>query len=337
MFACRHHIINCLSIISLMVLASHPMLSRADSVPATAESSPTPCGIVEKSAGEAFVMDSSRSHVDEAKEGRLIACGSWVSTTDGWVEVRHRNGHLIRVSRTSFVQFQIEDSDFNVFRGVVHVQAFGDSKPAIALSPNGRAKLKMGSGLFIYSPERQSTQWVVLDQVGSLENRFEPGTEITVREGESSTLDLSRPRVVPQEPRAITVASLKPILKDLALSDKKASRAVRVALERQRRVFPSDISLQGEGSIEARSPASVAGEPVVQEIYRRHPVDKHAVKLEKEFRKRVLRGTAKVSHKSSRAAEAEALESRLARKAEKDQEERRNRLLRELERMPASK
>ncbi|NDD90885.1 hypothetical protein EBZ37_02205 [bacterium] len=307
----------------------------ADPVAATLDSTATPCGIIEKSAGEAFILDSTRSHVDEARDGKAIPCDSWVSTAEGWVEIRNQNGHLFRLSKTTFVQLQNQESVFNLFRGVVYIQAFGDSKPLVATSPNSRAKIKMGSGLVIYSPEAQSTQLVVLDQVASIENRFEAGTEVTVREGESSILDLTRPRVSPRDPRAITVASLKPFLKDLALSDKKMSRAVRVALERQRRVFPGDIATEGHvAATESRAPASA--EHGIQEIYRRHPTDKHSASLEKAFRKKVLRGTVKVSHKAKKFAEMEELEMRLTRKAQKEQVDRRAKLLKELGRLPAS-
>jgi hypothetical protein len=331
--ACRHRITKQLAV-ALMVAAGLPALvAHADPVAATTAQDPVPCAIVEKFAGEAFVLDPSRSHVDDVREKRPIACDGWLSTADAWVEIRHRNGHLIRVSRNSFVQLQTGESDASIFRGVLQAQAFGDSKPFVAWSPNARATLKFGSALMIYNPDKQSTQWVVLERIGSLENRFEKGTEVTVHEGESSILDLSKPRIVPQPPKAITVASLKPILKDLAVAEKKFNRAIRVALERQRRVFPAHVSPGIEASEASRAPASIDEQ---DGDYRRHPRDQETVRIEKAFRRKVLQGTEGIGTRLQDIAEAEALERKLARKAELEREQRREDLMKELGRIPAS-
>jgi hypothetical protein len=271
--------------------------------------------------------------VDEVREKRAVACDGWVSTADAWVELRHRAGHLIRVSRNSFVQLQAGESDVSILRGVVHVQAFGDSHPLVALTPNGRARLKLGSALAIYDPEKQKTQWVVLERVGSLENRFENEATVTVHEGESSILDLSRPRVVPQPPKAITVATLKPMLKDLAVPEKKFNRAVRVALERQRRVFPSQINSGPELSSVQRTPASVEE---VDGDYLRNPRDEDSDRAAKAFRSRVLQGTDGIGAKSQDFSAAEALERRLVRQSELERGRKRENLLKELGRIPAS-
>jgi hypothetical protein len=129
------------------------------------------------------------------------------------------------------------------------------------LTPNARARLKQGSGILLYNPDRQRSQWVTLSRLGMLENRFESETQVTVGEGEGSVFDLSQARVVPMAPRAITVASLKPLLKALDLSEKSQKAAVYVALQRQKRVVPSVLSetglLGGTGGPELRAPASV--------------------------------------------------------------------------------
>jgi hypothetical protein len=331
--ACRHRITKR---VGSLVLAMGGLFSapvHAEPAAATVAQAPAPCAVVEKFAGEAFVLDASRSHVDDVREKRPIPCEGWVSTGDAWVELRHRAGHLIRVSRNSFVQLQTGESDVSILRGVIHAQAFGDSQPLVALTPNARARLKLGSALAIYDPEKQNTQWVMLERVGSLENRFEKDTAVTVHEGESSILDLSRPRVVPQQPRAITVASLKPMLKDLAVAEKKFNRAVRVALERQRRVFPSQVASGWELSSGSRTPAST------QEVdgdYQRHPRDGESARAAKAFRSRVLQGTEGIGSKSQDLAAAEALERKLVRQAELERERRHENLLKELGRIPAS-
>jgi hypothetical protein len=332
-FACQHRITKHFAVAVLIAATLPALVAHADPAAATTAQDPVPCAIVEKFAGEAFVLDPSRSHVDDVRDKRPIACDGWLSTAEAWVEIRHRNGHLIRVSRNSFVQFQTGESDASVFRGVIQAQAFGDSKPFVALSPNARATLKFGSALMIYHPDKQSTQWVVLERVGSLENRFEKGTEVTVHEGESSILDFSKPRVVPQPPKAITVASLKPILKDLSVAEKKFNRAVRVALERQRRVFPAHVSPGLEAAEVSRAPASVHEE---DGDYLRHPRDRESVHIEKAFRRKVLQGTEGIGSRQQGIAEAEMLERKLARKADLERERRREDLLKELGRIPAS-
>ncbi len=353
MFACRHRSttdrtrFGFSAIFGMLILSSAAtaLSSFAEGVPAGTEQRSAPCGVVEKSAGEAFVLDPSRVHVHEASEGRAVDCNGWVSSSLGWVEIRHRNGHRVRLSKNSFIQLREEEADLSVLRGIVHVQAFGDAQAFEGITPNGRARLKLGSALLIYNPEKESTQWVVLDQVGSLENRFQPESQVTVREGESSILDLTLPRLLPRDPRAITVASLKPVLKDLALPEKKFERAVKVALLRQRRVFPAAVGRSIENGVTGRMPASssatsAASPGAAMDVvgdYHRHQVDESTPKLTQEFQKKVLRGTSrKPAGRRLKVIEAEQLEERLARKAAAEQARRREKLIEELGKISSS-
>jgi hypothetical protein len=263
----------------------------------------------------------------------------------------------MRVSPSSFVQVQDQDAAVSLLRGGVYVQAFGDDHAFRALTPNARAQMKMGSALLLYDPEKQRTQWVVLDQIGSLENRFTTEDSVVVREGESSVLDLDHERVVPDQPKAITIASLKPILKSLAIPEKKMARALRVALERQRRVFPATFTrgIEGEQAVpldEHAAPASTgrapASEPVVgtsAELaagestadYRRSESSAEALELKERFHRKVLAGTgSKKTQKYSRVREAEALEQRLIKTFRARQSHERENLLKELGRIPTS-
>ena len=105
-------------------------------------------------------------------------------------------------------------------------------------------------------------------------------------------------------------------------------------------MFPAEVGTRVEGSVEegmeSRAPASVSGEPLIQEIYRRNPKDKHSKTLEKAFRKRVLRGTPKGAQKSAKVSDLETLELKLAKRAEREQANQRKQLLEELGRIPAS-
>jgi len=286
------------------------------------------CGTVQAFAGEALVLDSSRAHVDDATKGRGIPCEGWVSVQTGWLEFKHREGHVVRVGENSFLQVTALPETLTLLRGVAQVRSFDDGADLRAVTPNARVRMKQGAGILVYRPDQQRTQWVSLERLAILENRFEPESHVSVAGGESSILDLTRPRVLPSLPKAITIASLKPILKQLDVSEKFAASAIQTALERQRRVLPSVIT--GVGKSEMRGPASVRDS---KEAYHRHAPQHHDIKAEKHLAKK-WSGGAPVS-----LLEPELLEKKLqAKAAAKEQSEKRRlfRELEELERKPAS-
>lgn len=251
------------------------------------------CASVKAFAGDAVVLDSSRLHVDDAKVGFAVPCDGWVSVRTGWIELKHRDGHIVRLGENSFVQFNGEQESLTLLRGLVHVQAFDDGAHLRMVTPNARARMKQGSGILLYSPERQRSQWVTLSRMAVLENRFEPESQMTVGEGEGSILDLTRSRVTPVAARAITVASLKPLLKSLDLPEKTQKSAIQVALGRQRRAVPAIL---GEGGLvagaqhaglqggELRSPASIGGRVKKDRaLYERHNLDQKDAKIERHL------------------------------------------------------
>jgi len=282
------------------------------------------CATVQKFAGDAVLLDPSRAHVDDAKNGRAIPCDGWVSVRTGWIEIKHRDGHLIRMGENTFIQLNGEQESLTLLRGVIHVQAFDDGANLRMITPNARAKMKQGNGILLYSPERQRTQWVTLSRLAMLENRFESETQVTVGEGEGSLLDLSQARVVPMAPRAITVASLKPLLKSLDLSEKMQKGAIYVALQRQRRVIPSILGEAGLlGGNELRAPASV--EQVDPELYRRHNLNQRDAKIERHLAQKQTGGG------PTSLLEPEALEKRLEAKAAARDSKEKKRIIEELE------
>ena len=305
--------------------------SVAGPVPVAPGSDSAPCGVIEKFSGEAFLLDSSRAHLDEVREKAPVACDGWISTSDAWVEVRHRNGHLVRISRNSFVQFQNGDSDFSVLRGVLYSQVSGSPKPQVIITPNAKAVLQSGTSILIYSPEKESTQWLILEKEGVLENRFQEGARTVVHQGESSILDVAHSKVLPQEPKAITVASLRPLLHDLAVDSERLNQSVRVALERQRRIFPAekvsdDTESRKHQTIE-RSPAQNEKKSVGN--YRRHPVDGKSPSIRRAFSRHVLEGTDGIGIDSSSIVEGDSV-------SESQRDRDRKKLLNELSRIPAS-
>ncbi len=287
------------------------------------------CATIQAFAGEALVLDSSRAHVDDAKVGRGIACEGWVSVQTGWIELKHRDGHFIRMGSNSFAQFNGEGESVTLLRGMLHARTVDEGAELRMVTPNARARIRQGSGILVYKPEASRSQWVTLDRMAAFENRFQEESHVTVAEGEGSVLDLSKVRVVPVQPRAITVASLKPLLKSLDFPEKATASAVRVALVRQRRVLPAILA---GSSIEGiRAPASIreSGKESAG-LYRRHSPSDRDAKVEKHLASK-WSGGAPVS-----LLEPELLEKRLEAKAMARERAEKERVIRELERMPAS-
>ncbi|MFN7685078.1 MAG: hypothetical protein ACK5QT_06665, partial [Oligoflexia bacterium] len=197
-------------------------------------------------------------------------------------------------------------------------------------------------------PQRPRSQWITLDRMAVLENRFEAETGVPVAVGESSVLDLGTPRVVPDRPRAITVASMKPILNQLEVSEKKLTQGIQVALERQRRVIPGTITRVAELA-ELRSPAT--SEPgAYKKSYQRHEPAEREPKVEKHLAHKLTGGAPsqllapKLSIQRRGMANRKvndvlALERRLEAKADAKFNAEKKRILKELEaleRKPAS-
>lgn len=287
------------------------------------------CATIQAFAGEALVLDSSRAHVDEAQVGRGVVCEGWVSVQTGWIELKHRDGHVVRMGANSFAQFNVESESVTLLRGMLHARTVDEGAELRLVTPNARARIRQGSGILVYRPEAQRSQWVTLERMAAFENRFAEESHVTVAEGEGSVLDLSKTRVLPIQPRAITVASLKPLLKSLDFPEKATASAVRVALTRQRRVLPAILA---ESSIEGmRSPASIAeSEAETAATYKRHaPADRDA-KVERRLARK-WSGGAPVS-----LLEPELLEKRLEAKSMAREKAEKQRVIRELERMPTS-
>ena len=283
------------------------------------------CATVQAFAGEALVLDSSRAHVDDARVGRGVACEGWVSVQTGWIELKHRDGHFIRMGSNSFAQLNGESESVTLLRGMLHARTVDEGAELRLVTPNARARIRQGSGILVYKPEAQRSQWVTLERMAAFENRFQEESHVTVAEGEASVLDLSKVRIVPVQPRAITVASLKPLLKSLDFPEKATASAIKVALVRQRRVLPAILA---GGSIEGmRAPASIKESAA---LYRRHAPADRDPKVEKRLASKWT-GGAPVS-----LLEPELLEKRLEAKSMAREKAEKERVIRELERMPAS-
>ncbi len=317
-----------LGAISALACTSARADGKAASVDIHAETPvPTLCGTVNAVAGEVRLLDSSRAHLDDAIRGSGVACGGWISVQVGWVEIKHRDGHVVRVGEGSFVQFAGEGETLQVLRGLVHVQSFDDGSELRMATPNARARMKFGAGMLIYDPEQRRSQWVTLDRMAAFENRFEEDSQVVVGAGESSMLDLSKPRVSPAAPKAITVASLKPILRALDIPEKKRDQAIRVALERQRRVIPA--SLAGKASrTDMRAPASQGAS--IQDRrgdYHRHAPSDQDAKIERHLAAKLTGG----APRSMLEPEPDPKERHLNARLEARDRAERQRIIRELE------
>ncbi len=305
----------------LVACLAGPVASWADEkhapVDVRAETpAPSICGTIKGFAGEARLLDASRVHLDDAVKGAGVSCAGWISVQAGWIEIKHRDGHLIRVGENSFVQLSGEGETLQLLRGLVHVQSFDDGAELRMATPNARARMKFGTGLLIYEPSERRSQWVTLDRLAAFENRFEAESHVTVGAGESSVLDLSKPRVSPSAPKAVTVASLKPILKELNIADQKKDHAIRVALERQRRVIPASVAGMA-GSVEMRAPASQgASTGPARGDYHRHAPTSRDAKVERHLASKLTGGAPRGLLEPEPGAVSETEKKRILRELE---------------------
>jgi len=212
-----------------------------------------PCGILENFMGDVQILDASRTHLIDATHRAAIACGSWVSVNEGWVQIRHQNGPHLHLGRQTYVQFSLrhdatspesypESQDqLTLYRGLIYVQAGGGEEEFRILSASGRARVKHGKIIFLFNSKENESQLIALENSATLENRFESNRKVTLQAGETSELNFTLERIIPSLPKAISIASLKPKLADLRILESDQSDAIRTALRRQSRKFASSF------------------------------------------------------------------------------------------------
>ncbi len=205
---------------------------------------------------------------------------------------------------------QVESSNDQIvlYRGVAYVEAGGGSGELRLTTSIGRARVKRGKMIFLYSPETDSTQLITLETSSTLENKFEPERRVEIQAGESSELNFKHLRVIPLLPTSVAGPSLKIVLEQLEVPDSDKKQAIRIAIARHEKKFAilrkedapdrsEELSAeQNQGG--ARGLASVDNQKKkVREIqaqinrpYLRHVPDSESPRLESKMISRITGG-----------------------------------------------
>jgi hypothetical protein len=227
-------------------LASSRPVSASQPVEAVTQG--VPCAIIEEVSGAVQLLDVSRTLISEAGKRTPVACGSWVSVGQGWIKLRLRDGFTVHLSADSFAELPESNLDGKnqgeqvvIYRGQLYARNDSGASELRVLTANGRARLTRGAMAVLYNREGQESQLIALENVATLENRFQKNARVSVRAGEATSLSLDLQRVVPASPRAVAIASLRERLTALKVSDRDRSAAIRVTQVRHERKIASAL------------------------------------------------------------------------------------------------
>lgn len=269
-----------------------------------------PCATLENFAGDVQILDSSRTHLVVANSNVGIPCGGWVSTGTGWAQVRHRDGYQVNMSPHSYIGFPESNTDGHdsgdqviLYRGEVYASAIYGSGELRVLSANARARVKRGTMVVIFNEADRETQLISLDHAAELENRFEPTRRVQANGGEATSLNFRLVRVVPSAPRAVSIASIRPILAQMHVGEHDRSFALKTVKRRVDRKFAADLETEESDSDTGGAKLAAKRTPAGLEFENREAVDNGeppkpplseearklaAAKLKEEARKRAL-------------------------------------------------
>ncbi len=233
------------------------------------------CGVVEDRVGQVQSLSADRSRFSDIVPKKGITCGSWISVIQGWVRIRHSGGAIIQLGPESFAQFidPHNDAEFKgdqliFYRGQILAEVANGSTELKVVSPVARARVKNGKVLFYSRLSDDEAQLIALKNTATLENRFSPRPKIVVKAGEATSLNLKLQRVIPTLPKAVSVASLKPMLYVFKLDENERSEILELARKRQSRKFASDFATLNEKS-ESKGQRGLASTKTGSD-YRRH-------------------------------------------------------------------
>jgi len=215
-------------------------------------SSAVPCAVMVRLEGDVQVLDPTRTHLlgTEARGG--IPCGGWVSSTAGSALLRHRQGFDIRLGPKTFIEifdrdergFQTGPEHVVLYKGKVLVGAANGGGQLRVVTANARARVNGGEALVIFDQYNNETQVVGFSGKATLENRFVDARRIPAQPGEAVSLNLKALRIVPSEPRALNVTSLKTALADLFLSEEEMKKYLSTAFDRKERKFATVLAVR---------------------------------------------------------------------------------------------
>lgn len=209
------------------------------------------CASVELAEGDVQILSQSKKELVELRRKAAVPCGSWISTNEGWVQLKHTSGPLLHLAPGTYIQILQDSSSSDqlvVFRGQVYADVSGTHQSFKLGSAAGRARVERGKVVFLTGyAEKAASQLIVLEDSALFENRFEPGKQVRVDGGEVSEVSFDLLRVIPTDPSPIAVATLKPIFFELHVDEKVQSKAFMTVAKRQARSLP-EIQVAKESS-----------------------------------------------------------------------------------------
>ena len=242
-----------LAAVSILTSLACSLAARtAWSYEATAhQNTSVPCAVLENFGGDVEVLDPSRTRVVGFSKNAGVPCGGWVSSGNGWAIIHHRDGHDLRIGPNTFLEIpeshpgaaEASQADQVVlYRGEMFGSTEGGAGELRVITANARVRVKHGTALINFSPDDQDTQLVALEGPATLENRFEPSKKVEAKAGESTNLNFKLQRVIPEYPKAISIASLKGKLAQFKLTEQDQSRLYETAEARAERRLAADLT-----------------------------------------------------------------------------------------------
>ncbi len=236
---------NLLSLV--LVFVSSVLLQKAAASPVTTQHTRSvPCAVVEKYGGDIEVMDSSRTHLMILKDHIEVPCGGWVSVSEGWVKLKHRDGYQIHLGPKTFAEIPECNTDGHstgdqvvLYKGEVFALAGTGTGEFRVSTANARARMSRGSLIMVFTENEEESQLIALENEAFFENKFQPTIKVKVGSGEASSLNFKLLRVIPSAPRAVAMSALKPKLDFLKLDQHDKTNAIRYVQKRSQRTLAS--------------------------------------------------------------------------------------------------
>lgn len=284
-------LITKLSLIGLISVGCYSSVLAIAEEPTGTTSKPVLCGILERAAGQAQVLNPTRTMMLPVLPHTAIPCGAWVSigSAGGNLAIKTRNGYRIQFGAGTFAQVTDGMDQVVLFRGYLYAETEDDGNELTVLSPNARTRMGRGKVIVLYSQEKDETQTVCVSNKATLENRFvDHPRRVVAKQGEASSLSQKMLKTEPSVSKAVSVAALREKLSLLPLDESDRKEALYVAHERGERLFPE---FPGSADTE-RAPASEIKRSIAS--YEAHPEQKSNLnrKLTEHFKGRVLAGIA---------------------------------------------
>lgn len=245
------------------------------------------CGVVEDFGGRLQIISPDRTVITEAAPKAALECGSWISTSKGWLRLRHRDGFRMQLGREGFFQVKagVEGTEHGVlYRGEARLEGMPGSGQLRVLTANGRARVSRGPAILSFDPKQEQTQLISLGRSVSLENRFSSSRPITLSPGHFSSMNFKRLRVVPSAAAPMAIAGLKQAMANLQLSSADQAQALSAASSSSVRRGLASVAQKPGKQLKVKTPVRIT------ERYSRHLPG--PAKRDEQLREYLVRKTA---------------------------------------------